>query len=109
MSSIVQFESFYKSPRGKKEFQGTKRKFPELTAEKWALIRGLRMLLKPFDSVTKYLSRENYPSHTATMPLLRDVKGILSNATLFDMSDSACTNKKFKLNFKRDFSEHPFF
>lgn len=37
------------------------------------------------------------------MPLLREVKGILSNTTLFDMSDSGCTNKKFKLNFKRFF------
>eukprot|EP00815_Leptocylindrus_aporus_P004812 CAMPEP_0116058570 /NCGR_PEP_ID=MMETSP0322-20121206/5273_1 /TAXON_ID=163516 /ORGANISM="Leptocylindrus danicus var. apora, Strain B651" /LENGTH=250 /DNA_ID=CAMNT_0003542773 /DNA_START=797 /DNA_END=1546 /DNA_ORIENTATION=+ len=108
-SSIVQFESFYKSSRGKKEFQGTNSKFPELTTEKWALIRGLRMLLKPFDSVTKYLSGEKYPSYTAAMPILREVKGILSNTTLFDMSDRACTNKKFKLNFKRDFSEYPFF
>jgi len=39
-----------------------------LTTEKWALIRGLRILLKPFDSVTKYLSGEKYPSFTSTMP-----------------------------------------
>jgi len=67
------------------------------------------MLLKPFDSVTKYLSGQKYPSFTAAMPLLREVKQILSNTTLFDMSDSACTNKTFKLNFKRDFLEYPFF
>ena len=109
MSSVIQVQEIYRSPGVKKEFQEIKGEFPELSTEKWALMKGLRMLLKPFDTVTKYLSREKYSSFAAAMSLLREVKRILSNPTLFDMSDSACTNSTFKINFKQEFLEYPFF
>jgi hypothetical protein len=57
---------------GKKEFTGRKGTFPEFNQWKWALMKGLRMILRPFDEAT-YLSGDQYSTSVSALPMLFDL------------------------------------
>jgi hypothetical protein len=69
---------------GKKEFTGRKGTFPEFNQWKWALMKGLRMILRPFDEAT-YLSGDQYSTSVSALPMLWKVKAFLNNSLLFDL------------------------
>ena len=89
---------------GKKEFTGRKGTFPELNQRKWALMKGLRMLLRPFDEAT-YLSGDQYSTYVFALPMLRKVKAFLNTFLLFDV----CMSTKLKDSFYQDYGQESFF
>jgi hypothetical protein len=68
-------------------------------------MKGLRMLLRPFDEVITYLSGDQHSTYVSNLPMLRKVKAFLNNSLLFDF----CTSSKFKDSFKQDYGQESFF
>ena len=71
---INEFLSFYKSASGRKEFKANKTKLPEITDEKWAILKGLSYLLTCFDKATTVLSGQKYSTFVSAIPVLRKIE-----------------------------------
>ena len=106
---ITQFQVYYKSAEGKRNFRSSKTKFPDLTEEKWAIIHGLCYLFAAFDKATKYLGGQKYPTFVSALPCLRTIKQHLDNDRMFDNAYEVSSNKKFKSKFQNRYGESPFF
>lgn len=96
MGPINNFLSFYNSAEGKKEYKGTKMKLKLMTDEKWAIVKGICYLLAPFGKATVALSGEKYSTYVSALPVLRKVKGFISDPHLFNYNEDHMTKTKNK-------------
>ena len=96
MEPINDFLSFYNSAAGNKEFKGTKTKLAPITDEKWAIIKGICYLLTPFGKATVALSGEKYSTFVSALPVLRKLKGFISDQNLFQFHEDHLTKTKRK-------------
>lgn len=96
MEPINDFLSFYNSAAGKKEFKGTNTKLAPITDEKWAIIKGICYLMAPFGKATVALSGEKYSTFVSALPILRKVKGFISDPNLFQFHEDHLTKTKRK-------------
>ena len=78
-TTITQFQAYYKSVEGKRNFKSCKTKFPNLTEEKWAIIHGMCYLFAAFDKATKHLGGQKYATFVSALPCLRTIKLHLDN------------------------------
>jgi len=74
---------------------------PDLTSEEWALLAGIRNVLRPFKDATKFISQEVHPTIGFVFPILRR---ILKHYLLSHDSD-AVSVRAFKVALKQDLSE----
>lgn len=90
---IEQFLAFLSTSQGKREFLS--KTLPDIMEAEWAVLMGLCELLKPFKDVTATLSGNSYPTFALALPLLRRIKGILSDETLLELTLSSYSTKQF--------------
>ena len=108
-TTIDQFQVYYKSAEGKRNFRSARTKFPDLTDEKWAIIHGLCYLFTVFDKATKELGAHKYPTFVSGLPCLRIIKSHLADDKMFNMDGPITDRDKFKSAFHSKFGECPFF
>lgn len=109
-TTIDQFQVYFKSAEGKRNFRSAKTKFPNLTDEKWAIIHGLCYLFTVFDKATKALGGHKYPTFVSGFPCLRIIKSHLADDQMFNMDGPISDrDNKFKFAFHSKFGEYPFF
>jgi len=96
--TINKFLKFYKSPLGKQEFKGAKRKLDAIEEKEWAILHGICYLLGSFDSSTKYLSGETYASFVTAFPVLRFIKQKIGSESMFQFQSSELERSNFKKN-----------
>lgn len=96
MGPINDFLAFYNSAAGKREYKGTKMKLKTMTDEKWAIVQGVCYLLAPFGKATIALSGEKYSTYVSALPVLRKVKGFISDPYLFNFNEEHLTKTKSK-------------
>ena len=103
---LNEFISFYKSATSRKEFKSNKTKLPDITDEKWTVLKGLSYLLTCFDKATVLLSGQNYSTFVSAIPVLRRIESYLSNQCMFKFNTSKMTKTKkiyFELYGEMDF------
>lgn len=80
------FLEYQTNKTGQSEFV-RKNPLPVLSERKWAVIEGLCILLKPFQSVTQYLSGQKYSTFVHVLPKLRNLKDFLQRQARFKVSE----------------------
>jgi Holliday junction resolvase RusA-like endonuclease len=81
-ASIDHFFGYLETPHGKKEFSDLNLNRP--ASKEWFGIKCLVRLLAPFQTATKVLSGEKYPTLSLAYPVLRAIRRELERAEIFD-------------------------
>ncbi|KAG1695428.1 hypothetical protein DVH05_020466 [Phytophthora capsici] len=95
-TTVVEFFRYLKSPEGIEEFSdvSTKKLIPP-PADEWFVIQCLVELLAPFQTVTKYLNAEVYPTFVALQLSIRTLQDLLSNDRMFDVVSASVHHEWF--------------
>ena len=51
-----------------------------LSSDEWDLLQNLVVILGPFEEATRYLGEEQYITHSIMIPLIEEIKSLLSSS-----------------------------